>query len=149
MSNNEIIYKIKGCAYSIRNEFGRFLHEHPYKMAMEHALRESGFEVYREVPVHVVFNGYDCGKGYSVDILIIPDIVIELKATPEMQDSHYAQLRNYMNLLHSPFGMLINFGVRDFMDGIHILKGDPSQFPKHKARIILDNKERYIPRLSY
>ncbi|MCM1316775.1 MAG: GxxExxY protein [Bacteroides sp.] len=141
MTEQEIIYQVRGCAFNVRNELGRFLHEHPYQMAMEYALRQAGLEAYREVPINVVFDGYDCGKGYSVDILIVPDIVIELKAAPEMLDIHYAQVRNYMNLLHSPFGMLINFGVKDFRDGIHVLRANPKQFPKSKAFPMLESKK--------
>ena len=137
----DLIYKIKGLAYEIRNEFGRFLHERPYQLALEHALRKAGIDAHREVSVHVVYDGIDCGRAFSLDILISPDIVLELKATPEMQDVQYAQLRNYMNLLHSPLGMLINFGVMDFKDGIHIMKGIPSQFPKSKAFPVFDRPE--------
>lgn len=138
---SNLIYKIKGCAFSIRNELGRFLHERPYQMALEHALKKTGIEAYREVSIHVVYDGIDCGKGFSADILLPPNIVIELKATPEMYDIQYSQLSNYINLLHSPFGMLINFGIRDFKDGIHIIKGNPVHFPKYKAYPVLENKE--------
>ena len=133
LSEKDLIYKIKGLAYEIRNELGRFLHERPYQMALEHALRKAGIDAHREVSIHVVYDGIDCGRAFSVDILISPDIVLELKATPEMQDAQFAQLRNYMNLLHSPFGMLINYGVKDFREGIHVMKAIPSQFPKNKA----------------
>lgn len=135
----ELLYKIRGCAYDVRNELGRFLHERPYQMAMEHALAKAGIDAHREVPINIIYDGIDCGKGFSVDLLVNSEIVVELKATSEIMDIHFAQLRNYMNLLHSPLGILINFGIKDFRDGIHFMKADPKQFPKNKAYPIFNS----------
>ena len=139
-SETELIYIIRGCAYNVRNEFGRFLHERPYQKAMEYSLRKAGLKAMREVPIHVIYDGIDCGRGFSVDLLLPHNIVVELKATPEMEDIQFAQLRNYMNLLHSPLGILINFGVQDFRNGIHVMRAVPCQFPKNKAYPVIDRK---------
>ena len=63
INKQDFLYKIRGGAYDVRNELGRFLHERPYQMAMKHALTK-----------------------------------------------------------------LINFGIKDFRDGIHIMGPKQSQF---------------------
>ena len=42
--------------------------------------------------------------------LVVDDIVIELKSTPELTSAHRIQLFNYLRLTKKTIGLLINFG---------------------------------------
>lgn len=42
--------------------------------------------------------------------LVNDNIILELKAVSFADKEHRKQLFNYMNLTHTPYGMLINFG---------------------------------------
>lgn len=49
-------------------------------------------------------------KTYKMDLVFDGDIIIELKAINKfISDEHRRQLKNYMNLTHTQWGMLINF----------------------------------------
>ena len=48
-------------------------------------------------------------KTYRMDLVIDDDIIVELKAIKYVTEEHRRQLRNYMNLTHIQWGMLINF----------------------------------------
>ena len=47
-----------------------------------------------------------------VDFLINNEIVVELKAITELNDTHYAQIINYLTAYKLPIGLLINFGEK-------------------------------------
>ena len=46
---------------------------------------------------------------YRVDFLCIDDIIVECKSVNELINNHRAQLFNYMRLLKSSCGILVNF----------------------------------------
>jgi GxxExxY protein len=50
-------------------------------------------------------------KTYRMDMVVDDNIIIELKAIKFVTDEHRKQLRNYMNLTHTQWGMLINFSM--------------------------------------
>ena len=45
-----------------------------------------------------------------MDLVIDDNIIVELKAVKFVDKEHRKQLFNYMNLTHTRFGMIINFG---------------------------------------
>lgn len=42
---------------------------------------------------------------------IIAEVMVELKATSELQDVHYVQALSYLKASGYPLGLLINFGT--------------------------------------
>ena len=46
-----------------------------------------------------------------MDLVIDDNIIAELKSVKYVNNDHRKQLKNYMNLTHMPYGMLINFGA--------------------------------------
>ena len=47
-----------------------------------------------------------------VDFLIQDKLLLELKATSELTDSHFAQIINYLTAFKLEVGLLINFGQK-------------------------------------
>jgi GxxExxY protein len=45
-----------------------------------------------------------------LDFLIEESTVVELKAKPELEEAHFAQIFNYFEMGNFEFGLLINFG---------------------------------------
>ena len=55
---------------------------------------------------------------FRCDFLIEDILVLEIKSCDEVHPIHIAKLMNYMNLLESPKGLMINFNVINlFLDG--------------------------------
>ena len=50
-------------------------------------------------------------KTYRMDLVVDDDIIIELKALKYIKDEQRKQLKNYMVLTHTRWGMLINFSM--------------------------------------
>ena len=56
--------------------------------------------------------------GYRIDLLVEHCVVVELKTVRKLLPVHHAQLLSYLRLSHMPTGLLINFHVAPFRDGI-------------------------------
>jgi GxxExxY protein len=78
-----------------------------YQGAFEIALRDEHVRFERQKDVPVMFRGMQAGRGIA-DI-VLPDIIIELKATVKIQPGDMAQVRNYMRSLGITRGVVVNF----------------------------------------
>lgn len=116
MRIDKLIYAVKGCAFKVHKNLGSGLHERAYKLALAHELRKIGIDCIVEAPIHLMYDGEDLGRAFSVDILVDKCLPVELKATPELEKRFFAQTFNYARLLHSEKGMLINFGTSILYD---------------------------------
>ncbi len=56
---------------------------------------------------------------FRCDFLIEDILVVEIKACDEVMPIHVAKLMNYMNLLDSPKGLMLNFNVLNLYDEGH------------------------------
>jgi len=57
--------------------------------------------------------------AFKADIIVEEIVIIELKSVAELEKVHYKQLLTYLKLTHLKLGLLINFNVELFKDGIH------------------------------
>ena len=107
--HNELTRTIIGCAMSVHRELGCGFPEHIYQrsLAVELGLAELGFE--REIHLPVYYKEINVGARRA-DFLVEGAVLIELKATPEIDKAYYAQIINYLNAFRLEVGLLINFG---------------------------------------
>ena len=82
-----------------------------YEKAFEIALREAGFEVGRQVAIPVWFRGHQIGDFYA-DLVVNGLVILELKASRELDSSHEAQLLNYLRASTVEIGLIVNFGPK-------------------------------------
>jgi GxxExxY protein len=61
----------------------------------------------------------DC--SYRLDLLVDPQVIVELKAVDRIDSIHEAQLLSYLKLSGYPVGLLINFNVRLLKEGLRRL----------------------------
>jgi len=117
---NEITEKIIGAAFKVGNTLGVGFLEKVYEKALFHELSKAGVKVQEQVPLKVFYDDVVVGE-YFVDLLV-EDIVVELKSTKNIDDSHFAQCLNYLKATRLRLGLIINFGsskvqVRRVMNG--------------------------------
>lgn len=117
-TKDPLSYKIIGCAMEVYNALGPGLLEAAYEKALIHELKLSGLSVASQVPVEMNYKGVNLGEGLRLDLLIEDSIVVELKSVEELKPIHYKQLLTYLKLTDKRIGLLINFNVNDFRDGI-------------------------------
>lgn len=58
----------------------------------------------------------DC--GYRLDIVVENRIVVEIKAVRKLQPIHHAQMLTYLTLSGYKIGLIMNFNVAMFKDGL-------------------------------
>ena len=118
MGRDSLSYKIIGCAMEVYNTLGPGLLETAYEKALMHELQLNGLSVVSQVPVKMNYKGVNLGEGLRLDLLVEDSIIIELKSVEELKPIHYKQLLTYLKLTGKRIGLLINFNVDDFRDGI-------------------------------
>jgi GxxExxY protein len=96
--------------YDVYNELAGFP-EFVIRRGLAIALEDAGLRVRQEVPLPVWFRGRRI-VTFKADMIVDPGLVIEVKATPEIQPYHKAQLFHYLKATDLEVGLLFNFGRR-------------------------------------
>ena len=117
-AKDPLSYKIIGCAMEVYNTLGPGLLEAAYEKALIHELELNGLSVASQVPVEMNYKGVNLGEGLRLDLLVEDSIIIELKSVEELKPVYYKQLLTYLKLMDKRIGLLINFNVYDFREGI-------------------------------
>ena len=102
---------ITGVAMKVFNKYHGGLLESAYECAMKYLLENDGYKVEEQKELLMYWEDVKLDKTYKMDLVVDGDIIIELKAIKFISDVHRKQLRNYMNLTHTRWGMLINFSM--------------------------------------
>ena len=108
---NGTTHKIIGCAMAVHNQLGNGFQEVIYQraLALEFTKHDISFE--REVEIPIFYDEQSIGTR-RVDFLVEKEILVELKAITELNNSNYAQIINYLTAYKLPIGLLINFGEK-------------------------------------
>ena len=103
------MYDIVGTIHNVHKYLGPGLNESCYQEALELQLKDEAIPYKRELSFHPTYKGTTLQATFKVDFLCREDVIVELKAVPELSPTHRAQLFNYMRLLSKPCGILVNF----------------------------------------
>jgi GxxExxY protein len=109
---------IVDAALKVHRELGPGLLESTYEACLEHELVKRGYQVERQKPQPVHYDGIVIDAGYRIDLLVNDLVLIELKAVSELAPIHHAQLLTYLKLSRKSLGLLINFNVPLIKNGI-------------------------------
>ena len=107
--DNELTYTIIGCALKVHSKLGPGLLESVYQKALMIELDHECLLADEEVPLEVMYDGYNLGVGFRMDILVENEVVLELKSVSSLEKVHFKQLQTYLKLANKPIGYLINF----------------------------------------
>ena len=110
MNGDELTETIIGCAYAVANTLGHGFLEKVYENALAHELRKKGLHVEQQYPLTVQYDGIVVGE-YLSDLLVDGKVLVELKATKQIEDFHKAQCINYLKATGLSTCLLINFGT--------------------------------------
>lgn len=104
----EVDYDVMKHAFACHRELGRLCDELNYQADLAVRLLEAGFDtILREMPVTVTFCGFE--KVYQLDLVVLNRVIYELKTASSITQAHIAQLLNYLLLVGSNRGKIINF----------------------------------------
>lgn len=119
MTENEISYKIIGCALSLHKALGPGLLESVYEATLCYDLKEAGLEVSAQVPVPLMYKEVRQDVGFRLDLLVENKVIIEIKSVENLAPVHFAQTLTYLKITEGKLALLINFNVKVLKDGIH------------------------------
>ncbi len=106
---NEITYKLIGCAMKVHSSLGNGFQEVNYQRALEIEFKKNAIDCIREFEMPIYYEGELIGIR-RVDFLINGNISVELKALINLENVHLAQAMNYLEAYNIETGLLINFG---------------------------------------
>jgi len=109
--HKELTDKIIACFYQVYNDLGYGFLERVYQNALYYALIDVGLKCETEEPVKVYHNGRVVGD-YRADLLVENKVLLELKASEELNPANEKQLINYLKATNIEVGLLLNFGKR-------------------------------------
>lgn len=110
--------QIVDAAMKVHTLLGPGLLEGVYEACLAHELLKRGFDVKRQVPHAVFYDGERIDLGYRLDLVVDDIVVVELKAVTKMLALYEAQLLSYLKSSKYPVGLLINFHSPRLKDGI-------------------------------
>ena len=106
--------RVRQIAYDIHVYHGHGHLEKVYENAPAHRLRKAGFDVKQQFPLKVRDEDGTLIGDYFADLLIVNQVVIELKTAKTLMLEHEAQLLGYLKSARLEHGLLINFGSPKF-----------------------------------
>ena len=106
------------CGFQLHKELGPGLLESVYELLLCEALRDRGFFVEAQKIIPISYNGRVLEQGFRADILVEGSLLIEIKSTEKHAAVHAKQVLTYLRLMKLPLGLLMNFGMETFRDGV-------------------------------
>jgi GxxExxY protein len=106
----DVTDKVIGAFFATYNELSGFP-EFVLRRAMAIAIRDAGLGVDEETPLPVWFRGYQIVK-FRADLVVASVVIVEVKARPELDPYHKAQVLHYLKATDLEVGLVLNFGRR-------------------------------------
>jgi len=114
----ELSSSLVDSAFRVHQALGPGLLESVYEACLCFELSNRGIAYEAQSPVDIIYYGNRVDAGLRVDLLVERSIILELKAVDKLLPIHQAQLLTYLKLTNMRLGLLINFNVALFKEGV-------------------------------
>ncbi|MDB5210156.1 MAG: hypothetical protein JWQ30_983 [Sediminibacterium sp.] len=114
---NTIIKSILDACIKIHNELGPGLFESVYEQVLTYELIKRSFDVQRQKPIPVIYDGINFEDGFRADLLVQGLVIVEIKSIDQLVPVHFKQIHTYLKLSGVRNGVLVNFNVNLLKDG--------------------------------
>ncbi len=118
LGENPISRIIVDSAFKVHSSLGPGLFEGVYETCLKHELKKQKLKVESQVQCPVFYEGEKIELGYRLDLLVEDKVIVELKCVETILPIHEAQLLTYLKLCDKKLGLLLNFNVVLFKNGI-------------------------------
>ncbi len=113
LKHKDISEKIIGAALEVHKFLGNGFQELIYQRALAYEMSQVGLEFTREIEQDIYYKELKEPIGTRrADFVVEGKVLVELKATIQLEDVHLAQALNYLKAYHLVVGLLINFGSK-------------------------------------
>ncbi len=124
MDIDRITGDVLDAAIRLHKELGPGLLESVYETLLSASLARAGYQVARQQPVGIEFDGIRFPAAFRIDIFVENTLLIEVKSVDRLHAAHAKQLLTYLRLTKQPVGLLINFGGATLKEGFRRLVND-------------------------
>lgn len=104
-------YDLMGAAFEVYNQLGHGFFEEVYHEGLELELTDRAIPFVSRMILPLFYKGRPMKKSYQTDLIVVGEIIVELKAVRALVAEHDAQLINYLKATRKRVGYLINFGA--------------------------------------
>jgi GxxExxY protein len=118
MTENELSNIIIGCGIKVHSALGPGLLESAYEECLFYELIKNNLFVEKQKALPLIYEDVHLDAGYRVDLFVEKKLIIEVKSVEALNDIHLAQVLTYLRLSNCKLGLLLNFNVLHFKDGI-------------------------------
>ena len=120
MTENEISKVIVEAAIEVHRTLGGpGLLEGVYEEALAYELSLRGLQVKRQLEVPITYKGALLASPLRLDLLVNDLVIVDGNAVTNYNSIFSSQVLTYLRLTKKCLGMVINFGERKVVDGIH------------------------------
>jgi len=112
-----LVSQVVDAGLAVHRALGPGFHEAVYEEALALELAERAIPFERQVAMSVRYKGQCVGEG-RVDLLVDRELIVELKAVESLAATHVAQVISYLRAFDRLLGLLLNFNVRLFRNGV-------------------------------
>ena len=95
MLDDQLTYRVIGCAMKVHNTLGSGFQEVIYQRALAIEMSREGIDFGREVEQSIYYEGIEIGSRRA-DFIMNNRVVVELKALDALEDVHLVPAKNYL-----------------------------------------------------
>lgn len=103
-------YNITGAAMYVYNTLGPGFLEAVYQEALAIEFSKRGIPFQREKELKIYYDGHELKQTYRADFVCYDDIIVEIKAVGDLDNTHRSQVYNYLKATGCQLGLHYNFG---------------------------------------
>jgi GxxExxY protein len=115
------IQEVVDAAFTVHRELGPGLLESIYEACLCEELSQRAIRFQRQLHLPILYKEQKLDTGFRIDFFVEGFLGLELKAVDQISDLHKAQVLTYLKLSKQRVGLLINFNVSLFKEGIRRL----------------------------
>lgn len=136
MTQIDITSPIIGAAIKVHRQLGPGLLESAYEACLAYEIEKSGLHVQRQKAVPLIYGMVKLECGFRADLVIENRVVVEIKCKEALHPVDQAQLLSHLRLLNIHVGLLMNFHVVQFKDGIRRMVNNYRELPEDVERLV-------------
>jgi GxxExxY protein len=110
LTDSKLTEEIIACAMRVQRALGPGFLESIYEEALAVEFALSGVQFIQQHPVPLFDRDHQVGE-HPLDVLVEGKIVVELKASNQLEDIHFAIGRSYLKAANLNDGLLFNFAT--------------------------------------
>ena len=105
-------------AFKVHQALGPGLLESVYEACLCVELGKRGIRHETQAPIPLIYEDVRIEAGLRLGLLVEKSVILELKAVDKLLPIHQSQLLTYLKLADLRLGLLINFNVAMFKQGV-------------------------------